>query len=53
MTKYFTVQFWSDRNGVQNENEDKTMRTWHDTIIYLESVFVACDQIIIKYVGEV
>ncbi len=49
MTKYFTVEFWTDKAGT---TKTKTMRTWTETINFLRNIFNDFDMISIRYVGD-
>ena len=50
MAKYFTFTFYKE--GSHDNTDDKTLRTWTEVMRFLKDMYVDCDMITIRYVGE-
>ena len=49
MTKYFTIEFWTDGSHPRKNNE---IKTWDEITAMLKQIYVECDMITIRYVGD-
>ena len=50
MTKYFSIEMVKNNSG--SNGGDKTLRTWNETMVFLQNIFNDLDMIIIRYVGD-